>query len=502
MKKLISLLLVALMAFGLMASASAELLGPGNVTLHRLSVNVGFDVNADLNAENYKKTTGYDVVYYSMPAKDYDQKVILDLGSGSATYDIVKCTMNTWRLLVSNNLLMPLNDLLPVYGQKILGGASQEAWDAVTLEDGTIYGMPAMYPYDEEITTFMVCRMDLMRAAGIDKVPETIDEFYDDLVALKKFYGDQYIIFCGPYMPATEGGTSNWVIPKTIACAFGIYNDWMVDENGKVIYMTEAPGFTDMVAFLTKLHDEGLIDDDWAVNTDSAVNEKLSSGKAIIACSNRSGVQMTTPAQMQLLGLDWDDLGYIGALKGTKYQTKYMETDQISNVICIPRTAAHPEDALNYISNVIDNQLFLNLGEEGVHWYYDENHRFVPINPIFSDERGNSYWYNDSLNWADWKFQWPTRIRKSEAQWAAFEAVTINGDPSVFVKSEFKFMPATEAYTENNTALYKSLQDFILQVMSGARTIDDLAAYQKEWANNEGEAVRAELQTYYDGLAK
>ena len=95
-----------------------------------------------------------------------------------------------------------------------------------------------------------------------------------------------------------------------------------------------------------------------------------------------------------------------------------------------------------------------------------------------------------------------TRIRKSEAQWAAFEAVTINGDTSVFVKSEFKFMPATEAYTENNTALYKMAQDFILQVLAGTRTVDDLPAFQKEWANNEGEAVRAELQAYYDGLAK
>ena len=63
-------------------------------------------------------------------------------------------------------------------------------------------------------------------------------------------------------------------------------------------------------------------------------------------------------------------------------------------------------------------------------------------------------------------------------------------------------MPATEAYTENNTVLFKSLQDFILQVMAGTRTIDDLAAYQKEWANNEGEAVRAELQAYYDGMKK
>lgn len=35
--------------------------------------------------------------------------------------------------------------------------------------------------------------------------------------------------------------------------------------------------------------------------------------------------------------------------------------------------------------------------------------------------------------------------------------------------------------------------------MSGTRTIDDLPTFQKEWANNEGEAVRTELQEYYNG---
>ncbi len=59
----------------------------------------------------------------------------------------------------------------------------------------------------------------------------------------------------------------------------------MVGEDGSILYMTEAPGFPAMIEFLTKLNQEGLLDPDWAVNTDSTVNEKFASGKAIIACS-------------------------------------------------------------------------------------------------------------------------------------------------------------------------------------------------------------------------
>jgi putative aldouronate transport system substrate-binding protein len=68
------------------------------------------------------------------------------------------------------------------------------------------------------------------------------------------------------------------------------------------------------------------------------------------------------------------------------------------------------------------------------------------------------------------------------------------------VPNVFAFKPATPAYTKYNTALFKSLQDFILQVLSGTRTIDDLKTFQSDWTVNGGEEVRAELVTYADSL--
>ncbi len=170
--------------------------------------------------------------------------------------------------------------------------------------------------------------MDLLKAAGINEVPTTIDEFYDCLVTLKEYYGDEYVILAGPFKPNSEGN-ENWVIPKTIACAFGIYNDWMVDENGQVYYMTEAPGFPDMIAFLTKLYNEGLIDPDWAINTESTLKEKFTSGKAIITCGNRALADFCSAALIENLNLSWDDLGYISALKGSDGTCKYQSTEPI-----------------------------------------------------------------------------------------------------------------------------------------------------------------------------
>ena len=41
-----------------------------------------------------------------------------------------------------------------------------------------------------------------------------------------------------------------------------------------------------------------------------------------------------------------------------------------------------------------------------------------------------------------------------------------------------------------------------MQAMDGVRTVNDIPALEKELANEDLEDVRAELQAYYDGLAK
>jgi putative aldouronate transport system substrate-binding protein len=496
------LLLIAVAAP--MAGAEApQLKGPGNVTLKRLGGNVSFDVNADYMVPVIKEATGYDVEYFSLPAENADEKLLMDV-AGGADYDVVNVNVNQWRTLMAQGALMPLNDLLNAYGKDILAGNNETTWKALSDEQGNIYGVPYMYPHSQEIASFMSCRWDLMKAAGIEKIPTTIDEFYNCLVTLKKFYGDQYIVFAGPYKPASEGN-ENWVIPKTISCAFGIYSDWMVADDGSVYYMTEAPGFAPMIEFLTKLNKEGLLDPDWAVNTDSTVNEKFSSGKAIIACSNRAGVQVTTPAQMENLKLTYDDIGYIGALKGSDGTCKYMRTETLNQVSCILRSSKNAADAINWINLKVKNQLFICIGVEGTHFTYDAEGMIQPINPIFANERGDSYWYIDGTDQPAYEKQWPSRIRKSDAQWAAFNEITIKANaetPDIFVPNVFAFKPASEAYTKYNTSLFKGLQDFILQVLSGTRSIDDLKTFQSDWANNGGEEVRTELKAYADTLAK
>lgn len=481
-------------------TAVPELKGPGNVTLKRLGYNAAFDPNNDINADVLKQSTGYDVEYFMLPSENADEKLLMDI-SGGANYDSINISINQWRTLVSQGALQPLDDALEAYGQDVLAGNSENVWNALRGDDGHIYGVPYMYPHSHEIAAFMVARMDLLKAAGINEVPTTIDEFYDCLVTLKQHYGDEYVILAGPYLPNSEAN-ENWVIPKTIACAFGIYNDWMVDENGKVYYMTEAPKFAEMVEFLTKLYNEGLIDPDWAINTESTLKEKFTSGKAIITCGNRALADFCSAALIENLNLSWDDLGYISALKGSDGTCKYQSTEAFNWIGCVPKSSKNLADVVNWWNLRIKDQLFIAIGEEGVHFNYDENGEIEPINPIFAEERGNSYWYMDVTNQKEYEFQWPSRVRKSEGQWHSFSAVTMDADQSIFVPNTFAFMPAKDNYTKYNTALFNDLNDYIIQVMSGTRTINDLDTFMSDWTNAGGESVRGDLQGWYDEFYK
>ena len=504
MKKLALVLMALMCATTVFANGSKEtaapaaqskttsnvpaLKGPGNVTLKRLAGNASWDVNKDIICDVTKQSTGYDVEYYALPAENANEKLMMELASGKS-YDVMSIGMDKWRTLMANGVLQPLNDLLDAYGKDILAGVpNPDAWKAVTDKDGKIYGIPRMYPYDSEVNDFMIARMDLIRAAGIDKVPTTIDEFYDMLVALKKYYGDQYIILAGPLKNASEN-SSTLSFPRTISSAFGIWNDWMVDDNGKVIYMTEHPKFKDMVTFFAKCANEGLFDPDWAANTTSSINEKFASGRAILVCANRTLAQQSIPVLEKNKGLTDDDFGFVSALFGEDGTCKYKTSTAISAVACIPKSSKNAADAIN----------FINIGVEGTHFTYDADGSIKPINPIFADERGTSYYYLDATDSEAWKKQWPSRIRKSAAQWLAFNAATIkinNGHPEVFVISPFTFMPPADNYVKYNTTLSNNLNDFILQVMAGTRTVDDVTTFQKDWANNGGEDVRKELQDY------
>ena len=72
-------------------SGTMTLKGPGNVTLKRLGYNIGFDVNTSYMVPVMEESTGYKVEYFALPAENADEKLLMEVASGT-DYDIVNLT--------------------------------------------------------------------------------------------------------------------------------------------------------------------------------------------------------------------------------------------------------------------------------------------------------------------------------------------------------------------------------------------------------------------------
>lgn len=489
-----------------------DLKGPGNVTLQILRQATSVDLNARPEAAAISEVTGYETNYTSLNDDESTTSLMLQVSSGTDV-DMVALTPFQFNTLKKNGALTPLNDLLEVYGQDILSGVSEDSWRAVTDTDGMIYGVPMRYPYADNMTRFILCRMDLMEAAGITEVPTTLDEFYNALVTLKEYYGYDYILTGPGKASAGSGGDASlgaFTVPIAIASAFGIWSTWMVDDAGNVVYITETEDFAKMMEFMKKLMDEGLLDPDWATNTSTTLGEKFSSGQAIMLAASvgtiSSAVTALPEADPNVIwnGSEDDNIGYIFALKGEDGRSCYARINTISGITSVLRSSDNAADCVNFLNEKVRNQRYIVIGTEGETYEIDENGLPIPIQPAFDENRLRGDKFQDCMNEEEYEWEWQARARKNLNNWLPLVAAKAEAEknPGVLVDDPFSLMPLMDNYADHNDTLYSALNDFCEQIMYGNKTLDDLDEFASDWEYNGGEDVRAELQEYYNANYK
>ena len=509
-KKLLLVLLCLVIASLLFAGGASEVENGDNLsayelkdprpTLKMLMSPSTYDYNERPEAAEIEELTGYKVEYYKLPSENSEQALALAVASGN-DYDVIQFSSpSSFSSLMSSGALLPLNDYINNICPEFFEVMPAEFWSGVSDSDGNIYGLPYMHPRRTNILSNFVVRMDLCRAAGIEELPTTLSGFYDMLVTLKEYYGDEYIILTGPFWRSAYGNM--FPVDMCLASAFGIYNDWMVDDNGKVIYMTEHPRFKDMIAFYNKLLNEGLLDKDFAINSYRDTNERLSSGKAIIAFNGTtSGVNTVYPALLKL-GLTDDDIAFIGPLEGDDGVCTVQNTVSIERYTVIPRNnRGNTADVFNWFKQKLKHQHEITIGEEGVHYFIDDDGYPAPIQPTFNDLKNQGYVYLTLVDYDMYAEDWLLRAKKTYYYWRVYDEVTIKANeerPWIFVPAYFSLCN-TEAFMENSGSLTSQLNDYLLQVISGSKDLDlTLDTFMSDQRNSGLEEVRTELQSWYD----
>ncbi len=199
------------------------------------------------------------------PATDSQMKTTLQtrLAAGTDLPDmvyLVNFTNDELYTLAKQGLIIELTDLMPKYAPNFMKVIAEnpDLKPSITAPDGKMYWFDTFSKVEPEIYTGLWLRRDFLKNVGITKLPDTTDEFYDDI---KKMHdgdsngdGKQNEIFL-PY----QWWQFEWGIPT----AFGVKNvDWNVGDDGKVYLGRLTPEYKDFLTFANKLYANKLTDPD------------------------------------------------------------------------------------------------------------------------------------------------------------------------------------------------------------------------------------------------
>jgi len=440
------------------------------------------DPERDIMVGEIEKTTGYDVQYVMLPQDKPDEKLNLEVASGSS-YDILTLTAPQFHKLVAQGALMPLDDLIEQYGENIKKVIKEESWDLSRM-NGKIYGIPQKNerPNIEQTIAY---RQDILEELGL-KVPETVDEFTEVLRAVKAAYPDM--------IPLTGHGTGDGVFIRTLLSGFGIFTDW-TEIDGKLVNRFSRPEMKDYIGYLQELYKEGLLDLDWGVNKVASMQEKFTSGKAFAMPFGWFDGPAVTPALEK--NVPGAKLGVLNPFKDANGEAGIQANLRIQYIHAIPKDAKHPEDAMKYMDLKLEpnNFTYLTLGVEGKHFTV-ENGAYTPIMPIFTEERGSAYWFLNGIDEYRYPDMWLARTRRDPNLYAAFELLNKEYDKYAR-ENPAAFAPPLDAVSQYQQSLNKMQEDYVIKVMMGSADLADHDAFMKEWEQSGGAAINEAVNEWY-----
>ncbi len=211
------------------------------------------------------------------PSSDYNTKLKLQL----ATDDLPDIVFSTYTNLVDyvpEDMFVNLSehmDALPNYQATLerfpsLANAfrvdGDMYWFIMTAENAPAYG------------NFPMVRQDILKAIGWEKMPDSFEELYEMLKAMKAYDPD-----CIPMV--TRGTDVLW----RMGYSFGTYNDiYYEPDDGKYEYGPLTERYRTFMAYMNRLYSEGLLDPDFASSNKSIWMECLTSGKSYFLFENGS----------------------------------------------------------------------------------------------------------------------------------------------------------------------------------------------------------------------
>ena len=276
MKKLVSLLLCVIMVMALMSiSASAE--EPITLTIER-SEHASFTYSLEQPViKELEKRLGIKLEIHAYPSSDFNTKLKIQLG----TDDLPDIVCNTYSKLVdyvSEDMYVNLSehmDQLPNYAATL-----EKYADLVPAfkVDGDLYWFIMTAENAPDYGNFPMVREDILKAIGWYHTPDSFEELYEMLKAIKAYDPD-----CIPMV--TRGTDVFW----RMGYSFGTYNGIYYEPDFDAYqYGPLYDRYKTFLTYLNRLYSEDLLDPDFSSSNKAIWMEHLTSGKSYFFFENGS----------------------------------------------------------------------------------------------------------------------------------------------------------------------------------------------------------------------
>lgn len=281
---------------------------------------------------------------------------------------------------IRDKIIHPLNDLIDEYAPdlKRLLDSNEEYQKVNSTPDGDIIGFPFIRGHEELRTSMgMIIRQDWLDDLGMEK-PETPDEFYDVLKAFKDDKGATFPL-----------SLTNWQLSAglleqgAVTSPFGLPAAGFYQIDNQIHYGYYEEAYKDVLAFMSKLHDDGLLDPDFPNIDGNTVNSNIMngiSGATVGPVGGGIGVYLSTMKDKDP-NFNVTATGSLVANSGDRAMSGHLDNAIYGIAGYITESSQNKEAAA----------MFLNYGytEEG-HMLYnfgieDESYTLVDGVPVFTD---------------------------------------------------------------------------------------------------------------------
>lgn len=313
------------------------------------------------------------------PADSNDNRIELMVATGEyPDFVFAKGSVST---LIRNDALIDMSDLIDEYGPNIkkLYGDEYENL-RYSSEDPSIYQLCSDKVQEETLETSGTAQLQwAVLQENQYRVPYTLEEY----TQMIRDYMEKYPMINGKPAIGISIVCSDWHWYTMLSNPSGYMNgsadngQWIVDdEKQEVYYKHAADGQKEYYKWLNEMHNEGILDPEFATQTHEDFVLKVAEGRVLGLLDEEWDY---TGAEISLRADGQEEHTYAGLPvtidRSVKCPSLKQQNLAVGWGIGITKSCKDPVRAVRFLDWLCSDeaQILLNWGIEGVDYYYDEN---------------------------------------------------------------------------------------------------------------------------------